>query len=76
MHHSGHQLDFRSWSFDFGSFLPDDQYGVALDNLVKGCTDILLLSPNGEKVFVGKRCVQPQVGLNYLSGVVVVVAWL
>ncbi|EJK76677.1 hypothetical protein THAOC_01548, partial [Thalassiosira oceanica] len=42
------------------TFLPDDQYGVALDNLVKGCTDILLLSPDGQKVFTGKRCVQPQ----------------
>mmetsp|Transcript_1623 Transcript_1623/g.3557 ORF Transcript_1623/g.3557 Transcript_1623/m.3557 type:complete len:236 (-) Transcript_1623:37-744(-) len=42
------------------TFLPDDQYGVALDNLVKGCTDILLLNPSGTHVFAGKRRVQPQ----------------
>ena len=34
------------------------QYGVALDNLVKGCTDILLLNPDGTHIFAGKRCVQ------------------
>lgn len=38
-------------------FLPDKEYGVALDNLVKGCTDIILVHPDGE-LFVGKRCVQ------------------
>lgn len=39
-------------------FLPDEQYGIALDNLVKGCTDILLLHPDGKRIFLGKRCVQ------------------
>ena len=33
---------------------------MALDNLVKGCTDILLLNPAGTHIFCGKRCVQPQ----------------
>jgi len=50
------------------TFLPDDQYGVALDNLVKGCTDILLLSPDGQKVFTGKRCVQPQPDWWFMGG--------
>jgi hypothetical protein len=50
------------------SFLPDDQYGIALDNLVKGCTDILLLDPTGTKIFTGKRCVQPQPDWWFLGG--------
>jgi len=50
------------------TFLPDDQYGIALDNLVKGCTDILLLDPTGTKLFVGKRIVQPQPDWWFLGG--------
>ncbi|KAL3803700.1 hypothetical protein HJC23_003754 [Cyclotella cryptica] len=50
------------------TFLPDDQYGVALDNLVKGCTDILLLSPDTTRLFLGKRCVQPQPDWWFLGG--------
>ncbi|KAL7513026.1 hypothetical protein ACHAXN_012322 [Cyclotella atomus] len=50
------------------TFLPDDQYGIALDNLVKGCTDILLLDPTGNKIFTGKRCVQPQPDWWFLGG--------
>ena len=42
----------------FSRFLPDAEYGVALDNLVKGCTDILLVNPDGTRIFIGKRCVQ------------------
>lgn len=50
------------------TFLPDDQYGVALDNLVKGCTDILLLNPEGTHIFAGKRCVQPQPDWWFMGG--------
>ncbi|KAL7525547.1 hypothetical protein ACHAXR_001051 [Thalassiosira sp. AJA248-18] len=50
------------------TFLPDDQYGVALDNLVKGCTDILLLNPDGTHIFTGKRCVQPQPDWWFMGG--------
>ena len=39
-------------------FLPDAEYGIALDNLVKGCTDVLLGHPDGLRIFVGRRCVQ------------------
>ena len=41
--------------------LPDKEYGEALDCLVKACSDMLLLSPDGSKIFLGKRLVQPQV---------------
>ena len=41
-------------------FLPDEAYGVALDCIVKACSDLLLVSPDGTKVFLGKRSVHPQ----------------
>lgn len=50
------------------TFLPDDEYGIALDNLVKGCTDILLLNPAGTHIFTGKRCVQPQPDWWFMGG--------
>mmetsp|Transcript_22983 Transcript_22983/g.46174 ORF Transcript_22983/g.46174 Transcript_22983/m.46174 type:complete len:191 (+) Transcript_22983:75-647(+) len=53
------------------TFLPDDQYGIALDNLVKGCTDILLLSPpqtKPTKIFTGRRIVQPQPDWWFIGG--------
>ena len=40
--------------------LPDKEYGEALDCLVKGCSDLLLTSPDGARVLLGKRKVQPQ----------------
>ena len=54
--------------FHYHSFLPDDQYGIALDNLVKGCTDILLLNPPGTHIFTGRRCVQPQPDWWFMGG--------
>mmetsp|Transcript_14418 Transcript_14418/g.18249 ORF Transcript_14418/g.18249 Transcript_14418/m.18249 type:complete len:239 (-) Transcript_14418:232-948(-) len=50
------------------TFLPDDEYGIALDNLVKGCTDILLLDPAGTHIFTGRRCVQPQPDWWFMGG--------
>ena len=41
-------------------FLADKEYGEALDCLVKACADMLLVSPDGNRVFLGKRKVQPQ----------------
>ena len=41
-------------------FLADIEYGEALDTLVKACSDMLLISPDGERIFLGKRKVQPQ----------------
>jgi 8-oxo-dGTP pyrophosphatase MutT (NUDIX family) len=40
--------------------LPDEEYGKALDCIVKGCSDMLLLSPDGSQLLLGKRRVQPQ----------------
>jgi ADP-ribose pyrophosphatase YjhB (NUDIX family) len=40
------------------TFLPDETYATVLDNVVKGCTDILLVHDG--KVLVGKRGVFPQ----------------
>ncbi|KAL1522214.1 hypothetical protein AB1Y20_021851 [Prymnesium parvum] len=36
-------------------FLSDKEYGEALDCIVKACSDMLLLSPDGQLVFLGKR---------------------
>ena len=41
-------------------FLPDDEYGRALDALVKACTDMLLTRQSDGKVLLGRRVVQPQ----------------
>jgi len=48
--------------------LPDKEYGEALDCLVKACSDMLLLSPDGARVFVGKRCVHPQPDWWFVGG--------
>ena len=41
-------------------FLPDKEYGDALDTLVKACSDMLLLHPAGDRILLGKRKVHPQ----------------
>ncbi len=41
-------------------FLPDKEYGDALDALVKGVSDMLLVHPVGGRILLGKRKVQPQ----------------
>ena len=41
-------------------FLADKEYGEALDTLVKACSDMLLVSPEGDKILIGKRKVHPQ----------------
>ena len=48
-------------------FLADKEYGEALDTLVKACSDMLLISPDGERIFLGKRNVQPQVRACFLT---------
>jgi len=47
--------------------LPDKEYGEALDCLVKGCSDLLLLSPTGN-LLLGKRKVQPQPDWWFVGG--------
>ena len=49
-------------------FLADKEYGEALDTLVKACSDMLLLSPDGSRIFVGKRKVQPQPDWWFVGG--------
>ena len=49
-------------------FLADKEYGEALDTLVKACSDMLLISPDGQKVFLGKRKVQPQPDWWFVGG--------
>jgi len=61
-------LSLTRYLYLFRSFLPDDEYGIALDNLVKGCTDILLLNPAGTHIFTGRRCVQPQPDWWFMGG--------
>ncbi len=42
-------------------FMPDKEYGDALDNFSKGCSDMLLTDSSG-RIFVGRRNVHPQPG--------------
>ncbi|KAJ1486670.1 hypothetical protein T484DRAFT_1943073 [Baffinella frigidus] len=49
------------------SFLPDDQYGVCLDNIVKGCSDMIVRNPEGE-ILIGRRNVHPQPDWWYIGG--------
>eukprot|EP00756_Hemistasia_phaeocysticola_P025609 Hpha_TRINITY_DN16015_c1_g1::TRINITY_DN16015_c1_g1_i1::g.117058::m.117058 len=50
------------------TFLTDEEYGRALDALVKGCADVLLLDEAGEKVLLGKRKVEPQPDWWFIGG--------
>lgn len=49
-------------------FLADKEYGEALDTLVKACSDMLLVSPEGDKILVGKRKVHPQPDWWFVGG--------
>lgn len=49
------------------SFLPDEQYSVALDNFVKGCSDMLITDSEG-RILLGKRNVHPQPDWWYVGG--------
>ena len=49
-------------------FLPDKEYGEALDTLVKACSDMLLISPDSKCVFLGKRKVHPQPDWWFVGG--------
>ena len=49
-------------------FLPDDEYGRALDSLVKACSDVLIVADGGMRVFLGQRCVEPQPDWWYIGG--------
>eukprot|EP00041_Stephanoeca_diplocostata_P006583 m.89130 g.89130 ORF g.89130 m.89130 type:complete len:229 (-) comp16437_c0_seq7:1168-1854(-) len=49
-------------------FLPAEVYGQALDSIVKACSDVLITSGNGKRVFLGKRKVEPQPDWWYIGG--------
>ena len=49
-------------------FLPDDEYGRALDSLVKACSDVLVVDPRSSRIYLGKRCVEPQPDWWYIGG--------
>ena len=49
-------------------FLADKEYGEALDTLVKACSDMLLVHPDGARIFLGKRLVQPQPDWWFVGG--------
>jgi len=53
-----------------GIYLGDDEYGRALDCLVKACTDLLLLDSDEPhcKLLLGKRIVEPQPDWWYVGG--------
>ena len=42
------------------SYLSDEVYGLLLDNISKGVSDMLIVHPDGGKILVGKRNVHPQ----------------
>ena len=49
-------------------FLPDREYGLALDALVKACSDVLVVSSDGTKVLLGRRKVEPQPDFWFIGG--------
>ena len=49
-------------------FLPDKEYGEALDTLVKACSDMLLVSPDAKRILLGKRKVHPQPDWWFVGG--------
>ena len=49
-------------------FLPDDEYGRALDAMVKAVSDVLVVDEAGERVYLGQRCVEPQPDWWYIGG--------
>mmetsp|Transcript_7859 Transcript_7859/g.21426 ORF Transcript_7859/g.21426 Transcript_7859/m.21426 type:complete len:233 (+) Transcript_7859:53-751(+) len=49
-------------------FLDDVAYGEALDSIVKGCSDLLVVSADGKSVLLGKRLVHPQPDWWFIGG--------
>ena len=50
------------------AFLDDDTYGKALDTLVKACSDVMIESADGQRLFVGRRKVEPQPDWWFVGG--------
>lgn len=49
-------------------FLEDREYGLALDALVKGCSDVLVVSSDKTRVLLGRRKVEPQPDWWFIGG--------
>lgn len=50
-------------------FLPDKEYGLALDTLVKGCADVLVTRSSPRlSILLGRRCVHPQPDWWFVGG--------
>jgi 8-oxo-dGTP pyrophosphatase MutT (NUDIX family) len=49
-------------------FLSDEEYGRALDAIVKGCSDAFILSAKGTHVLLGKRKIHPQADWWFIGG--------
>jgi len=56
------------WHRETPIFLENREYGLALDALVKGCSDVLILSSDGLRVLLGRRKVEPQPDWWYIGG--------
>jgi hypothetical protein len=57
--------------------MPDEEYGRALDCIVKACCDVIVTvvdeqhvvgSPMQEKIFLGRRQVEPQPDWWFIGG--------
>jgi len=67
---------FRTPTFTTGDFarravfLPDREYGLALDALVKGCADVLVTRSDGSslEILLGRRRVHPQPDWWFVGG--------
>ena len=49
-------------------FLSDEAYADALDSIVKGCSDVLIMDSSRTKVLLGKRLVHPQPDFWFMGG--------
>jgi hypothetical protein len=49
-------------------FLSDETYSEALDSIVKGCSDVLIVDSTKTKVLLGKRLVHPQPDYWFMGG--------
>mmetsp|Transcript_86422 Transcript_86422/g.268507 ORF Transcript_86422/g.268507 Transcript_86422/m.268507 type:complete len:249 (-) Transcript_86422:43-789(-) len=64
----------RTPQYVTGNFVPhhcrleDAEYGRALDALVKAVSDILVTTPDGDRVFLGQRKVEPQPDWWFIGG--------
>ena len=49
-------------------FLSDETYALALDSIVKACSDVLIVRPSDDHFYLGKRKVEPQPDWWFIGG--------